>query len=152
LICVNPIAIAWRKIFVMINTVDLRPACQREWLALVLAAWMALFAMPGRAEDSSELIRLAVGGAHTVALSENPSTGYRWRMDEGESRDLALVAITDAGYTASESRRIGAPGVRRFTITARRPGTAVAVFEYARPWERVAPARRHVVTIEIGAR
>ena len=124
----------------------------RRWPALILAAWVALFVTPGRAEDSSETIRLAVGAAQTVALSENPSTGYRWRLNEAASRDLVLITVVDAGFAPGRTDRLGAPGVRRFTITARQPGTAVVIFEYARPWESVAPARRHVVTVEIAGR
>jgi inhibitor of cysteine peptidase len=127
----------------------LRPP--RPWPALILAAWVALLAGTAGAADSGETIRLAVGGTRTIALSENPSTGYLWRLNETASRDLALVAVADAGYTASPSGRIGAPGVRRFTLTARRPGTAAIVFEYVRPWESRAPARRHMVTVEIAA-
>jgi inhibitor of cysteine peptidase len=112
----------------------------------------ALLAAPVRAQDSSQTIRLAAGAAQTIELGENPSTGYRWRLSETASRNLALVAVADAGYAASPSGRIGAAGTRRFAITARQPGSAVLVFEYARPWESVAPTRRHTVTVEIGAR
>ena len=128
-----------------------RRQCLRLWGALLVTATLAL-AGRARAEETAETIRLAIGGERTIELVENPSTGYRWHLNEAASRNLVLVAVADAGHTASKSGRIGAPGVRRFTITARQPGTAVVIFEYARPWESVAPARRHVVTVEIAGR
>lgn len=118
--------------------------------ALLLLAAMTSLA-PALAEESGETIRLAAGADAVVALTENPSTGYRWRLNGEASSNLALVAIADAGFSPGGGGKplLGAPGTRRFRITARRPGTAVAVLEYARPWERVAAIRRHVVTIDI---
>jgi inhibitor of cysteine peptidase len=116
----------------------------------VIAAWAASLA-PARAEEA-ETIRLAVGQTALIALQENPSTGYRWELSGSASRNLSLVDISDAGFARGASRLLGAPGTRRFKIVAREPGTALAVFDYARPWERVEPARHHVVTIEIGRR
>ena len=129
---------------------------RRPWFAGVLfvAAIMAAFVAPVRAEETSDTIRLVVGAARTIELGENPSTGYGWRLNESMSRNLALVSVNDAGFVPRPTDRplVGAPGMRRYRITARGPGTAVAVFDYVRPWERVAPARRHTLTIEIGGR
>jgi inhibitor of cysteine peptidase len=116
----------------------------------VVAACIASLAPAGAQEGRT--IRLAVGASSAIALSENPSTGYRWQLDGAASRNLALISVSDAGFTSGASGRLGAPGTRRFSITGRQPGTAVAVFDYARPWERVAPARRYVVTVEVVGR
>jgi inhibitor of cysteine peptidase len=131
------------------------PSCSlggRRWLAglFAIAAFAASLA-PLRAQEN-ETIHLAIGGATVIALPENPSTGYGWRLARPASRNLALVSVSNAGFARSTSGLIGAPGVRQFRIAARRPGTAVAVFDYIRPWEHVAPARRHVVTIDVAGR
>jgi inhibitor of cysteine peptidase len=123
---------------------------RRHWPAILLAL-AALIASPAQAE-TPETVRLAAGATTTIALTQNPSTGYRWRLNGAASRNLSLVRIADAGFTPGASGRLGAPGLQRFSIAARRPGTAVAVFEYARPWERVAALRRHVVTIVVAGR
>ena len=120
---------------------------RREWVTGVIAACLAAVAAPVWADET---IRLEVGATRVIALQENPSTGYRWRLNGAASRNVSLIGVSDAGYTAGASGRLGAPGVRRFQISARKPGTAIAVFEYARLWERGTPARRHVVTIEVG--
>lgn len=101
-------------------------------------------------EESSDAVRLIVRRTAAVSLTENASTGYRWRLNPGESRNLRIVGIADWGFARPPGRRpaVGAAGVRRFQIAARRPGNAVVVFDYARAWERVAPARRHKITVE----
>jgi len=104
----------------------------------------------GAATLSDETIHLAPGAVATVALSENPSTGYRWQINQEQSANLAVVQISDAGYEPSSSRRIGAPGMHRWRVKASANGTARIVFDYLRPWEHGAPARRHTVRIEIG--
>jgi inhibitor of cysteine peptidase len=124
---------------------DIRKAC------LIAIAALATSLAPLRAEET-EAIHLAVGGSTVITLTENPSTGYRWQLADLASRNLSLVSISDAGFTRSVSGLIGAAGLRLFKIAARRAGTAVAVFDYVRPWEHVAPARRHVVTIDIARR
>ena len=118
---------------------------------LTIAACMAPLAAPAHADESRATIRLAAGASTVIALPENPSTGYGWRLNADASRNLALVSIADAGFAAgaASDRLVGAPGLRRFTIAARQVGTAIAVFDYARPWEHVAPARRHIVSIAI---
>jgi inhibitor of cysteine peptidase len=123
------------------------------WAAalLVLAIASMISSGPAHAEETRATVRVAVGASAVIALKENPSTGYRWRLNAGASRNLSLVDISDAG-SARDSNLIGAPGQRRFSIAARQAGSAIAVFDYARPWEHVAPAQRHVVTIEITGR
>ncbi len=124
--------------------------CSRSFATgIVLIAMMAASAAPLRAAEERETIHLAVGSSATIALTENPSTGYRWRLDQAASTDLSLVEISDAGFEAGGGKLVGAPGTRRFRIVARGAGAAVAVFEYLRPWEHVAPIHRHVVDIQI---
>jgi len=128
-----------------LRTTDIRRAC------LIAIAAFATSLAPLRAEEM-ETIHLAVGGTAVITLMENPSTGYRWQLAGPASRNLALVSISDGGFTRGANGLIGAAGLRRFKIAARRAGTAVAVFDYVRPWEHVAPARRQVVTIDVARR
>ena len=131
---------------------DPRPMHLRSWLMTLLIAAACIAALPALAEDDRTTLRLAVGASTVMSLQENRSTGYGWRLNADASRNLALVDIADLGFSAGAARGpiVGAPGERRFKITARQRGTATAVFDYARPWEHVAPARRHVVTLAIG--
>jgi predicted secreted protein len=120
--------------------------------ALAAASMLALAAVNASAQTelSNDTVRLTVRRTATVSLMETPSTGYRWRFNPGESRNLRIVGIADSGFSRPAGNRppIGAPGVRRFQIVARRPGIAIVAFDYARTSERDAPARRHAVTVE----
>lgn len=130
----------------------------RSLLAIVVAS-AALATLPAtvRADETAETLRLAVGGGANVTLTENPSTGYRWRLDDAASNHLDLIEISDAGYVqgngdGAHQQMVGVPGRHSYRIVARQPGTAVVVFDYVREWEKLPPANRHSVTVEIGAR
>ncbi len=115
------------------------------------AALLAWSAAPLRAQETGDTVGLTAGGSTTIALPGNPTTGYSWRLNRAASTNLGVVRIADAGFMRSVGGPpIGAPGEQRFSITAQRPGSAIAVFEYLRPWERgVPPARTHRVRIEV---
>ena len=118
-----------------------------SFLAAVLLALIA--SVPAGAQESGAAIRLTVGAAKTITLQENPSTGFKWRINTAQSSNLAAVQIDDMGYAPGPGDAPGSPGVHRWRIGAKAPGLAQLVFEYARPWEQVAPARRHTVRVKI---
>lgn len=99
--------------------------------------------------QTSETIHLAVGASKVLTLSENPSTGYKWHMNTAHSSNLAAVRISDLGYQHASSHLLGAPGTHRWRITGGMPGHVRIVFDYLRPWEHGAPAKRHVVNVEV---
>jgi len=133
---------------------------KRRWglLGLLAGAVLIAHSAPSPADDTAETLRLTVGGDATFSLKENPSTGYRWHLDPRASSHLDLIEIADAGYDRGSGGDIvhqpmvGVPGMRSFRITARKPGTAIAAFDYLRDWENQPAAQRHLVTVEIAPR
>jgi inhibitor of cysteine peptidase len=109
----------------------------------------------GESEVTAETVQLIVGSAASVALQENPSTGYRWQIDEVSSTNLGLLRIAD-GQTSLGSTGtplIGAPIRRLWRVEGLAVGTASVVFIQLRPWERnVAPISRHTLTVNVRAR
>ena len=108
--------------------------------------------MPAGAQavsQSNETIALSVGASETIALRENPSTGYAWQLDTTQSSNLAIVRVIDAGYQAVQGGQMGAAGSHWWRIEARAPGTAKIVFAYSRPWEHEAPAKSHAVEVNV---
>jgi len=101
------------------------------------------------ASQSNETISLSVGASETIALSENPSTGYEWQLDTTQSSNLAIVRVVDAGYQAVQGGQMGAAGSHWWRIEAWAPGTARIVFAYSRPWEHEAPAKSHAVEVNV---
>jgi inhibitor of cysteine peptidase len=85
---------------------------------------------------ADNILRLAPGESKTIALKENPSTGYVWRVDREASSNLDILRIADSGFSRPESGPpIGQPGVHRWTISAISKGRARIEFIYERPWE-----------------
>ncbi|WP_292530293.1 protease inhibitor I42 family protein [Methylocystis sp.] len=106
----------------------------------------ALFAaLPAQAGD---VIRLAPGGDAIFSLQENLTTGYSWRIDQGASRNLDILSISDRGRSGRRRRMVGSPSVRHWKIRALKPGHAEIVFIYQRPWES-APVQTRSVGVEV---
>jgi inhibitor of cysteine peptidase len=118
---------------------------------LLTLTWVA----PDRAQaqtQTTQTVSLRPGVSTTIALRENPSTGFRWRVDVARSTDLSIIRIVDRGYRAGQIGLIGAPGLRRWEIKARAAGTASIAFAYARPWEHKPPAETHFVQVSVSRR
>jgi inhibitor of cysteine peptidase len=117
-------------------------------LAAVVLSVLLLPAAPpfaARADDAAEAflgVETRVGEAVVLILKGNPSTGYRWRLNEARSEGLKGVAIKELGWAAPEGKeRIGAPRLLRLEVEPRVDGTATLAFDYLRPWESVPPIR-----------
>jgi len=102
--------------------------------------------------QTSQSVSLWPGASTTIVLRENPSTGFRWRLDITRSTHLSIIRIIDRGYRAGQTGLIGAPGSHRWDIKARAPGAASVAFIYARSWERKPPAETHFVQVNVSRR
>lgn len=102
-------------------------------------------ALPALADD---VIRIARGHSAIFSLQENVTTGYSWRIDEGASENLDIVAISDGGRSGARRRMVGSPSMRHWKIRALKPGHAEIVFVYQRPWEP-APVQQRRVEVEV---
>jgi len=121
----------------------------RVWfLAAVLL--LVIARAPADAKTGGATVRLAVGGSTMVTLASNPSTGYGWRINTARSVNLGAVAIEDIGYQSGSGQMPGAAGVHRWRVRAKALGDVRIVFDYARPWEHVAPADRYTLRVKIG--
>jgi inhibitor of cysteine peptidase len=127
-----------------------------KFLAIVLCSLLMLTEVtPARAQaepQTTQTVSLRPGVSTTIALRENPSTGFKWRLDMTRSTDLSIIRVIDRGYRAGQIGLIGAPGSHRWEIKARAPGTASVTFTYARPWERKPPAETHFVQVNVSRR
>ncbi len=92
----------------------------------------------GEADNNREL-DVAVGTSVTIRLPENPSTGFRWQLNEGAADGLELVANE---FEPSTALMPGAGGLRVFRFVARSAGPAQLELSYAQPWDRVASPER----------
>jgi inhibitor of cysteine peptidase len=103
------------------------------------------FLLWGGAAVAAEALKLSPGASVPIELTENPSTGYSWRIDAVASVGLDHVVIADGGHRRGATMP-GAPGVHRWTVRAASPGATTIVFAYQRPWEP-APVETRQVSI-----
>ncbi len=67
-----------------------------------------------------------------IRLDENPSTGYRWVVEQDGGEILHLL---HSDFVQSTGDRIGAGGQRVFTFQALKAGDASLKFKLWRSWE-----------------
>jgi inhibitor of cysteine peptidase len=91
--------------------------------------------------DDGTSIEAVPGDALVVRLHENPTTGYRWALDELDG-DAVTLGVDD--FEASEGGGVGSGGRRVFTFSAVGPGSASIALKLWRRWEGDASTRGRV--------
>src|SRR5262245_44844318 len=90
-------------------------------------------------------VNAALGDVIVIRLAEQPTTGYRWQVENA----AGLVPIGD-DFTVSSSAP-GAGGERTFRFEVQQSGTAPVALALRRPWAAgSAPAARFEITVEVG--
>ena len=83
-------------------------------------------------KDRGRTVTLPVGTRFSIALKENPTTGYRWSEPEF---DKSCLVLDGDEYVPDAGARIGGGGVRTFGFTVVSPGRTVVRLAYRRSWE-----------------
>jgi inhibitor of cysteine peptidase len=103
--------------------------------------------IPLLARDSGASIAAAVGDRLCIALSENPTTGYRWQP---RSPTLLLGAVGDE-YAPAADAGIGGGGTRTLLYEAIAAGRGRLELELRRAWEPAeTPLGTFGIELEIG--
>jgi inhibitor of cysteine peptidase len=91
-------------------------------------------------------VEIAIGETLKLELSENATTGYRWRMADVDP----ALRILDESYEAP-SGAPGGGGVRRWTLAADKAGKIPLQLELKRSWQPQ-PAQTFALTLVVKAR
>lgn len=83
--------------------------------------------------DDGRSVELKEGQTLVVSLESNPSTGYRWEVDEVDETILQQTGKTEF---KSESHLIGAPAQQIMRFEAVAAGRTSLRLVYRRPWEK----------------
>lgn len=83
-------------------------------------------------------VELQCGAEFTLALPENPTTGYRWTVAECG----AVLALAASSFDAPPPGPAGAGGLRRLRLTAVQPGRTRLRLLLKQPWLDDASADR----------
>ena len=101
----------------------------------------------GGEKEKPEMISLDPSNAFlTIALDENPSTGYTWdwsASDESVLRLSYFLYLPDSSWML-----LGSGGVRTFAFAADQPGSTELTFTYQRGWEDT-PIRTVVIACTV---
>ena len=77
-------------------------------------------------------------GAHdkgqtlSLTLDENPSTGYRWAIEEYKP---SVLELTDQIFKPGSSGAVGAPGKKIYGFLGKKIGESDLLIKLIRPWE-----------------
>lgn len=85
-------------------------------------------------------LRLSVGQPLTLTLPSNPSTGYRWRVENAGAE--VLTPLGPEVYSNSEAGgMVGSAGQSTWRFRARQAGEGRLLLVYQQPWDtQAAPA------------
>ena len=73
------------------------------------------------------------GKEFTITLDSNPSTGYKWEL---QNQDETMVTFISCKYARTDNLLPGSGGKEIWTLKAIKKGKTVISFKYARPWEK----------------
>jgi inhibitor of cysteine peptidase len=97
--------------------------------------------------SDGQAVELAIGQEVEVALPENPTTGYRWRLES--SGEPACAGAGDA-FEPPDPPTPGRGGTHRWRFRAERAGRGTIALALRRAWERPgAPARTFRVEVVV---
>jgi predicted secreted protein len=90
-------------------------------------------------------VPLKVGQTFTIALSENPATGYHWIFTQKGRPICSLVGDSFEPRT----HLLGSPGVHEWHFRADAPGTATIEMRLAREWDPNSTTRSLLLRLHV---
>jgi inhibitor of cysteine peptidase len=85
--------------------------------------------------DDGRSVEVHPGDEIVVRLAENPTTGFRWEVDQVEA-----VAPAGDSFELGEPALVGSGGVRTLTFRVMQEGTGSVELKHWRSWEGDATA------------
>ena len=101
-------------------------------------------------KNNGDSINLKINDSLEVKLESNPTTGYRWFLNDNV--DVTIVSVSDPVFIESENDKelVGAGGYEIFIIKAISKGKTSIILNYKRPWEEeVEPIETFEITISV---
>jgi inhibitor of cysteine peptidase len=99
--------------------------------------------------DNGNVVALRVGDRLVLRLEENPTTGYRWAM---EDHDEDVVSLQHQEYAPLPHAAVGGGGQRSWTFVVRKAGADTLRLKLWRAWEGESSiTRRFTVTLHVRA-
>jgi inhibitor of cysteine peptidase len=97
--------------------------------------------------DNGKLIEVRTGNDIAIILKENPTTGYRWDIDEMSNE---YIDQKPSHYVQPKDIHVGGGGSITMTFTMKKPGTTRLALKLWRSWSKDSPpSERFAITIRI---
>ena len=104
---------------------------------LVAAVTSNLHSVDFRVSTDDKVIDAKSGDLIRINLSENPTTGYKWKFEDPFEKNNGVysVQMDDFSQEASQEGMVGAKGARTIVIKADKAGSDTFELVYVRSWE-----------------
>lgn len=86
-------------------------------------------------DSSGKTLTLRAGSRLEVALESNPTTGYSWQRDGGDSTILARAGEPRFEAENPQPGVVGAGGTEVLAFRAAAPGRTRLILAYRQPWK-----------------
>ena len=96
--------------------------------------------------DQTEVV-LHAGQELSIVLPENPTTGYRWQVEQ--TGEPVCTLVDDTFEPPDPPVQPGQPGRRRWRFQAAQPGSGQIALASRRPWGNEPPARQFRLTVHV---
>ena len=97
--------------------------------------------------DDGREIELRVGDNFEIALAETRTAGFSWSITSAGTPVCSVVSDS----FENQSTTPGKSGTHEWMFKVDRPGSATIELNYARQWQKSAPARTYTLRIRAGA-
>ena len=95
----------------------------------------------------NKTLDINVGDTLTIILNENPSTGYRWKLDQVNEE---IISLEDSKYTPDTKSQIGGGGNRTFSFKSVSTGMTTIGLGLMREGERDrTPTEQFQVSVQV---
>ena len=88
--------------------------------------------------SSGQTVTVSPGDRLELELEENPTTGFRWYLDDDSS---GVLILEHDAFTHLPDGPSGAGGTRELVFAIAKSGQATLRASYRRSWERQKPAK-----------
>lgn len=86
-------------------------------------------------DSAGKTVTLRTGSRLEVALESNPTTGYSWQRDGGDSTIVAAAGEARFEPENTQAGVVGAGGTEVLAFRAAAPGRTRLVLAYRQPWK-----------------
>ena len=106
-------------------------------------------------ESNGKEISLKVGQVFTLALPENPTTGYAWKFataGDAEQNGAPVCSIISDSFIPPPGEthsHLGSPGVHEWRFRADAPGTAAIEMRLLRGWDKSSAKRSFSLRLRV---